>query len=263
MKNYTRIILILFAALCICSCGIRSQKNASREADTGPVDADYFIELTGHHPGRGETELPGDTSTDGEYDTVGDVSYPPYPSEVVRTEDADIDLFELAREESAGPPIFIVSDMIEIIPDIMEVVSADMVADAMIVGSRPSSRSSSRSASGGVGGHRADIQSRPGTITAGEWNDLDNWSFWQKVSAREEFVRFPGYWEFYCGNRVSVAVESPDGRPVVDAGVRLLRGDAVLYSARTDNRGRVELWVGLNKKKNSVDYRAISLEEDG
>lgn len=107
------------------------------------------------------------------------------------------------------------------------------------------------------------IQSRPGMITAGEWNDLDNWTFWQKTVAREDFMRFPSYWGIYTFGRVSVHVSANEQTPVINAIVKLIRNKAVIATARTDNKGNAELWIGLLQSENEVDYSALQLEING
>ncbi|MCD8072111.1 MAG: VWA domain-containing protein [Alistipes sp.] len=255
MKNKARIVFVLLAALCVCGCGIRSQKNASRVADAGESVA--LIELTGYSAGHGAEgpdgsgEEPSGGDTAHTAHTIGAVVKGPYAGEGMRPEGVDTEPEEV--EDRAEPPIMWI-----VASDIGEV-----AYDMIVAGPASHSRSSTHPSARPGSGRREDIQSRPGTITAGEWNDADNWSLWQEISAREEFARFPSYWEFYCDNRVSVMVTSPGGEPRADARVRLLRGETELYSARTDNSGRAELWVGLTQRNREVDYGALSLEVDG
>ena len=36
-------------------------------------------------------------------------------------------------------------------------------------------------------GSKEQLQIQAGQITAGEWNDLNNWSFWESISENSEF----------------------------------------------------------------------------
>jgi len=91
---------------------------------------------------------------------------------------------------------------------------------------------------------------RPGQLTAGEWNDLDHWAFWRALfvdheQTRSEWKPIEERWKFHTGSRIPVHVVA-SGKAVVDAKVSLLDGQGkALWKARTDNRGRAELFAGL------------------
>lgn len=91
---------------------------------------------------------------------------------------------------------------------------------------------------------------RPGQLTAGEWNDLDHWAFWRALfidheQTRSEWKPIEQRWKFQTASRIPVDVVA-SGKAVVDAKVSLLNGQGkVLWKARTDNRGRAELFAGL------------------
>ncbi len=93
-----------------------------------------------------------------------------------------------------------------------------------------------------------------GQVTAGEWNDLDNWSFWQQLMQKPEFDSIPDVWELYTERRFSFKVTGSTGAAVANAKVELINGRAQLdYTARTDNRGYAELFKSFED--------AISTEE--
>ena len=108
----------------------------------------------------------------------------------------------------------------------------------------PSGSSSSGSSSSGNGQGGAEID--PGQITAGEWNDLENWNFWEDLLKKEDYADFPEHWEFYTANRYSVTVKGFGGQPIIDAEVELIDPDGnIAWLARTDNKGQAELFSGL------------------
>jgi hypothetical protein len=107
-------------------------------------------------------------------------------------------------------------------------------------------------------GPDSDKERKSGQLTAGEWRDLDNWTFWldlfddgqsgqseesdQQQTSRPDFGQFESLWELHTRERYAVRVVSGD-KPVVDARVELTddQGEAI-WKARTDNRGRAELY---------------------
>lgn len=105
-------------------------------------------------------------------------------------------------------------------------------------------------------------QSQAGLITAGEWNDLENWAFWEGLLTDSAFTSFPDKWIFFPNHRISVRVEAASG-PMIDAEVELKKGSALIWAARTDNTGKAELWIGMNEKQSTVDLDAYQLWVNG
>lgn len=92
-----------------------------------------------------------------------------------------------------------------------------------------------------------------GVVTAGEWNDLDHWYFWRNLMATQndstKYYSYPPYWHYNTANRIGLKLTGSDGRALVNAQVQLRRGDSLLWSTRSDNLGRAELWLGLNDQE--------------
>ena len=93
----------------------------------------------------------------------------------------------------------------------------------------------------------SSIPSRAGQLTAGEWNDLREWTFWKNLRQRSDVTHDVSsalsHWGFSTNGRVAVNVTSGSA-PIVDARVELLGpGGQVVWSARTDNRGNAELFA--------------------
>jgi hypothetical protein len=102
---------------------------------------------------------------------------------------------------------------------------------------------------GGVGSGNGDSLSEPldpGQITAAEWNDLASWDFWASLGQNEFFNSAMDRWNFYPEKRYSFILKDSKSDPVIDCPVILknVQGD-VLWSARTDNEGKAELWLNL------------------
>ncbi|MCO6477953.1 MAG: VWA domain-containing protein [Phaeodactylibacter sp.] len=102
------------------------------------------------------------------------------------------------------------------------------------------------SGSTGSSGQGGDTTIQAGQLTAGEWNDLDNWDFWKALIAKDTISEYPGYWNFNDFGRVSLKVNRAGGGPLIDAEAALLGpGGEVLWQARTDNSGRAEFFPYL------------------
>ncbi|MCF8373532.1 MAG: VWA domain-containing protein [Bacteroidales bacterium] len=104
-------------------------------------------------------------------------------------------------------------------------------------------------------------QYEPGQMTAGEWNDLQNWAFWLGLMQENDWHPLQAYWGFHTQDRYSVEIVDANDKAVVDAHVSLLgTNDVVLWKARTDNKGRAELFgkmydEGENPNKIKVSYK--------
>lgn len=112
--------------------------------------------------------------------------------------------------------------------------------------------------SGLISTESGGIPIQAGVITAGEWNDLDNWDFWIDLLSKEDYSQMPSYWDFYTNNRFSFLIKD-NGSPVINANVELIKGSSVIWSAKTDNFGKVDLWAGLFQKEGSPDLSLFSL----
>ena len=88
-----------------------------------------------------------------------------------------------------------------------------------------------------------------GQLTAGETNDFSKWDLWEDIS-QEDLAEFRDIWRFYPNHRYAVQLTHPNGLAAVDVPVELIGQDGgVIWSARTDNHGRAELWDGMNVEK--------------
>ena len=113
----------------------------------------------------------------------------------------------------------------------------------------------SKESKGGQGG----IQPQGGLVTAGEWNDLDNWDFYQKTLMKEPFKGFPDDWQMYTNHRIAVAITAKN-KPAANATVTLFRNDTPIWTAKTDNLGRAELWVGAFQKEKELNTALLRLK---
>jgi len=118
--------------------------------------------------------------------------------------------------------------------------------------------SSSVPGGGGVGG-----SNNSGLITAGEWNDLENWSFWtDNLLNGEEFSSYPDIWSIYPKSRISVIVKD-NLNPIINAIVELRKNGETVWQNRTDNTGKAELWIDLFGSGEVSNLEEYSLYVDG
>jgi hypothetical protein len=97
---------------------------------------------------------------------------------------------------------------------------------------------------GGGGGGGGNPGGSAGLLTAGEWNDLDNWSFWKILMERDTIKTYPALWGFYSNNRVTINLTDASNQLVHDALISLVC-NGITIKGRTDNFGKAELFPGL------------------
>ncbi len=101
-----------------------------------------------------------------------------------------------------------------------------------------------------------------GQITAGEWNDLANWDFWNDLSQNQDSVNMPEYWSYNLSSRISVHLQNLSGSDLKDVNIELLNGNDVLWTARTDNSGTAEMFPRM-KHPGALNADDLKLKIDG
>jgi hypothetical protein len=81
-------------------------------------------------------------------------------------------------------------------------------------------------------------------MTAGEWNDIQNWDFWKMLVARDTINTYPGIWGFYTQNKISITLKDASNKLIHDAKINLTYNGTTI-SAKTDNFGNAQLFPGL------------------
>ncbi len=82
-------------------------------------------------------------------------------------------------------------------------------------------------------------------LTAGEWNDLDNWKFWTTLLNENKFYDKVDYWKFFPKNLVAVQVVDANSTAIANVPVELLNGNNVEFSAKTDKKGMAYCWINM------------------
>ena len=100
----------------------------------------------------------------------------------------------------------------------------------------------------------------PGVLTAAEWNDLENWSFWENIINVNEYKSMPIYWSIFNNNRISIIVNSTNNTPIINAEVKLKNNGNTVFTAKTDNKGRAELWADIFQLNSNVDFSKFTID---
>ncbi|MDB9881960.1 T9SS type A sorting domain-containing protein [Bacteroidia bacterium] len=112
--------------------------------------------------------------------------------------------------------------------------------------SRPMISKSKETYSGLVTGDiRGEVQGEAGKLTAGEINDFSKWDLWTDLKS-DDLKKYQSQWSFSPEHRYVIQLKNTNGVPIADVSVHLIDKSGVrLYSARTDNTGKAELWKSL------------------
>lgn len=85
----------------------------------------------------------------------------------------------------------------------------------------------------------------PGVLTAGEWNDLDNWDFWKTLMANDTFKNFQLHWNFYANEKWAFTIKDANQQPVPDATVTIQSGNYTLWQGKSNRFGILQILPGM------------------
>lgn len=107
-----------------------------------------------------------------------------------------------------------------------------------------------------------------GVVTAGEWNDLDNWDFWNGLmdgQKEENFYSYLNYWSLYTDTRFAVTVVDAAGVPVCGAKVELFVNESQKpsWTAVSDNNGSAELWYNIGSSVDNEEVKTFTAAVNG
>lgn len=100
-----------------------------------------------------------------------------------------------------------------------------------------------------------------GQLTAGILNDYGKWNLWQDIQ-ENELKEWQGTWDIRPWDRYPIQLTTQNGYPIVNAKVFLKEGSTTIWTARTDNTGKAELWANLYEQKEAGDY-SMEIEYKG
>ncbi len=97
-----------------------------------------------------------------------------------------------------------------------------------------------------------------GQLTAGEVNDFGKWEMWQDIT-NDQLKQFKTLWQIYPKERYCVLLTSENNSPIIDATVYLKSDNKTIWTAKTDNTGKAELWANMF---DSTNLQKISIQID-
>lgn len=149
---------------------------------------------------------------------------------------------------------------------ILAVVGCSKFEDGMIPSDSSYESSPSKYSSDGTfdpsdnGNGPGDTQIEPEQITAGEWSDLDNWTFWNNLPQKQEFAKMHEYWKYNLATRISVQLKDKASNVLVNIPIQLLDADKnILWESVSDNAGKAELWASLQSDK-TIPAKGLKLK---
>lgn len=104
-----------------------------------------------------------------------------------------------------------------------------------------------------------------GVVTAGEWNDLDNWCFWSGLINGQDYHSYQEKWGFYTNRRIPVTVRDEKGNPVAGAKVTFhpKSQNIGVWTATTDNSGNADCWNELFEPSLTQEIREYAISING
>jgi hypothetical protein len=102
-----------------------------------------------------------------------------------------------------------------------------------------------------------------GLITAGEWNDLENWDFWESLMTNKNYSQYKDYWTYYPNKRVSFKLLTSGGTPLYNRKIEVKNDQQTIWSAVTDNHGKAEIWLDLHDQQGNNSVSQLKVYVDG
>ena len=117
-------------------------------------------------------------------------------------------------------------------------------------------------APGGGGSGSGQAGGEAGILTAAEWQDLVNWSFWGGLMTGD-YSKMNTYWGLNTSKRIAVKVTDQYERPVNRAAVKLTIDAKTLWETCTDNKGEASLWLAVTNVQETVSAADCRISIDG
>ncbi len=122
-----------------------------------------------------------------------------------------------------------------------------------------SSGSTTSTGDWGSGNPNGELES--GVLTAGEWNDLNNWDFWINLLSNQEYYKDVNKWNLKKIKRYSFVVADNKESLVANAEISLLSNQVEVWKTKTDNKGKATLWSDLELDGLSARVKFDGTEE--
>ena len=107
-----------------------------------------------------------------------------------------------------------------------------------------------------------DINAAAGTLTAGELNDFNKFELWTDIS-EGTLGAYAEQWQIHPKERYTFLLTNNESGAVVDAKVTLRNAEnEVVWTAKSNNAGRVDLWANLHHEGTDDDL-TVEIEYAG
>lgn len=100
-----------------------------------------------------------------------------------------------------------------------------------------------------------------GTLTAGEWKDVENLDFWKKLLNRNDWYQLMEDRNLYTNDVIPVYVHDAEGNPCYNVTVKLVAGSQELYIARTGVDGKAWLVNNVTSENDSVKQVVVGTQK--
>ncbi|WP_293299167.1 carboxypeptidase-like regulatory domain-containing protein [Pedobacter sp. UBA4863] len=104
--------------------------------------------------------------------------------------------------------------------------------------------SRSTSSTGAIKDRREDLP-QSNQLTAGEWNDLENWDFWKGLMNSQDWSSYQQSWGFNTGKRFKITLRDKNNSPLPNYQVYAFSNGKALWKAQSNYAGIAELWTAL------------------
>jgi len=104
-------------------------------------------------------------------------------------------------------------------------------------------------------------QFEPGVLTAGVWNDLEHWDFWNNLLSNQTYYEDVNTWNLKQIKRYSFLVLDENESFVANAEISLIFNEIEVWKTKTDNKGKATLWSDLRLSNPTALIKIEGIEE--
>lgn len=99
-------------------------------------------------------------------------------------------------------------------------------------------------------------------LTAGEWNDLENWNFWTGLMNNQEWSNQQQSWGFNTSKRFKITLKDKNSKPLPNYQIAVFSAGKTLWKAQSNFAGIAELWTSLFQS-NEDEVKVVVSSPDG
>jgi von Willebrand factor type A domain len=152
-------------------------------------------------------------------------------------------------------PLFLILSLLSCNKGIEGEPSSGLTAADSAFGFSSSGKSGSGSSTGGSGD---TTKYKTGIITAGEWHDLGNWSFWKGLNPYLDSTKFMSYWGFNLKQHCVLSLTDNNGRKIHNALVTVKDGSTIIWETNLFGSFQKNFNVNITYQGKSFDIGSFS-----